>query len=98
MLPFMQSINSGLAFILILSLLIFQHPWKLSDNNTEVLTQILILEVVLIIDRICLLRYVTLLFLIASCRQLLQCAETCETGHIFEYKAITGWLMHTIDI
>lgn len=44
MLPFIQSINIGLAFVLILSLQIFQDPWKLSDHDSEVLTQILIYQ------------------------------------------------------
>lgn len=37
------------------SIQIFQDSWKLSDCDTEIFIQILILAVVLIIDRICLL-------------------------------------------
>lgn len=68
MLPFIQSINTGLAFILILYLQIFKDHWKLSDRDTEVLIQILILAGVLSIDQIYLLSHVTLSFIIASCR------------------------------
>lgn len=60
MLPFIQSIKNRLAFILGLSLQIFQDPQKISDHHTEDLTQILILAVVLIIHQICLISCVTL--------------------------------------
>lgn len=75
MLPFIQSIKNRLAFILVLSLQIFQDPRKISDHHTEDLTQILILAVVLIIHQICLISCLTLSFLIAVWRQLSQCAE-----------------------
>lgn len=76
MLPFSQSIKTRQAFILVLPLQIFQDPQKLSDHHTEDLTHILILAVVLIIHQFCLFNHIIISFLVAVCRQLLQCAET----------------------